>query len=97
MPNSTLRPGRELATTSELTATNQVNLAYQGEMKRLGMKAETLVKTEKRIFGRVEEGQHRIDGRDRGRADLSTTSAVFVTYYDFPVEREKRRIIDSFK
>ncbi len=82
---------------ANLQQQNQVNLAYQGEMKRLGMKAETLVKTEKRISGELKKANTASTGVTAGVRNLSTTSAVFVTYYDFPVEREKRRIIDSFK
>ncbi|MBL8830181.1 MAG: hypothetical protein JNM18_24605 [Planctomycetaceae bacterium] len=82
---------------ANLQQQNQVNLAYQGEMKRLGMKADTLVKTEKRISGELKKANTAATGVTAGVRNLSTTSAVFVTYYDFPVEREKRRIIDSFK
>jgi hypothetical protein len=82
---------------ANLQQQNQVNAAYQAEMKRLGAKAETLVRTEKRITGELKKANTAATGVTAGVRNLSTTTAVFVTYFDFPVEREKRRILDSLK
>lgn len=75
----------------------QVSTQYQAEMKRLGMKADSLERTEKRIAGDLKKANTAATGVTAGVRNLSTTSTAFVTYFDYPVEREKRRLIDSFK
>jgi len=80
---------------ANLEQQRQVTASYQNEMRRIGVKAESLERTEKRIASDVKKAVTPASGMTVGVRTLANNTAAFVTYFDFPVDLEKRRLLDS--
>ena len=70
--------------------------AYEAEMNRLGRKADTLARSEKLLKGATAEASRPVTGSNPKVRALSAGMLALSTYQDFPLEREKRRVLDSF-
>jgi hypothetical protein len=75
----------------------QVTAQFQAAMKQLGVKADTIKRVESRVASDMKRATTVSLGNTASVRAIATSAVLFGTYYDFPLEREKRQLLDSFK
>ncbi|MBL9083750.1 MAG: hypothetical protein JNK76_18175 [Planctomycetales bacterium] len=75
----------------------QVVSRYEADAKRLGVQAAKLGRNEKRINVEQRKVQKPVSGFTPQVQDKTATTASVTTYVEFPLEREKMRILTSLE
>lgn len=75
----------------------QAIAAYQAKMQALGKAAKQLERTEKRIAQDTKRAARPATGASSRVRSLSAKVTALSTYVEFPLDRERQRILDSLK
>jgi len=75
----------------------QVVARYEATARQLGVAAAKLGKVEKRITSEESKNRKPATGFSPQVQSLASTSASITSYVEFPLDREKQRVLDSFE
>ena len=75
----------------------QAQARYQAELGRLAGKLEGLERDLKRIVAEDRKLSKPVSGNTPRVRDLARVATAFTTYDQLPLERERQRVLDSFK
>jgi hypothetical protein len=70
---------------------------YEADMKRLGKQAQILSKTEKRINQDEKRAEKPATGNTLKVQSSNAKAAALSSYVDYPLERQRQRVLESFK
>jgi hypothetical protein len=74
----------------------QVVARYEATAKQLGVEAAKLGRVEKRITVQETKNRKPATGNSPQVQTLASTAASITSYVEFPLERERQRVLDSF-